>query len=129
MFRMFFALLIYGVVVHTSLAFENDFNPIVEQDGNQIIVYIPNHYQDQNLRYVHLNLNDENGERIFVTLLKILEADDLIPNSELYSMVVFVAPDKTKLEGVSLSVSYNHSEEGVFSGCITTKEIRLLDIL
>lgn len=116
------------MVIHTSSAFESDFNPIVEEDGNQIIAYIPNHDQVQNLRYVYLNLINENGERILVTQLQTLEADDFVSNPERYSMVVFVAPHKDKLKRVNLFVSYNNAKEGVFSGCITTKEINVLDI-
>lgn len=129
MLRIFSILFILFFSAQSSYAEESDFNPIVEQDGKWIIVYIPNHYQDEKLHYVHLNLNDEKGERILVTQLHISEAVDYVADPELYSMVVFVVPDKSKLKHVNLSISYKQVVEGGFMGCETTKNITLLDIL
>ncbi|WP_018625535.1 hypothetical protein [Kangiella aquimarina] len=129
MLRKFLILLILYFSSQSSFAEENDYNPIVEQDGKWIIVYIPNHYQDEKLHYVHLTLNDENGERFLVTQLHTSKAVDYVADPELYSMVVFVAPDKSKLNHVNLSISYKQEVQGGFMGCETTKEINLLEIL
>lgn len=129
MLRTFLILFTLFFSAQSSYAEESDFNPIVKEDGKWIIVYIPNHYQDEKLHYVHLNLNDENGERLLVTQLQTLEADDYVADPESYSMVVFVVPDKSKLQEVILFVSYRQVVEGGFMGCETTKEINLLEIL
>lgn len=129
MLRIFSILLILYFSSQSSFAEENNFNLTVEQDGKWIIVYIPNHYQDEKLHYVHLTLNDEDGERLLVTQLHTSEAVDYVAEPELYSMVVFFAPDKAKLKHVNLSISYKQEVEGGFMGCETTKEINLLEIL
>ncbi len=129
MHRIFSILFILYFSAQSSYAEENDFNPIVEQDGKWVIVYIPNHYQDEKLHYVHLNLNNEDGERVLVTQLHISEAVDYVADPELFSKVVLVVPDKSKLQDVILFVSYRQVVEGGFMGCETTKEINLLEIL